>query len=158
TVPMHSAAGLVLTTACLVPLIWRSWEATTTTPTAVANVFQQQYQMGLFVRRYYPYATVAANDIGAISFLAERSRVLDLVGLANMESARATLDNQLEARFYERLTRKERVDVAILYEEWFPKQLPPEWSRVERWTIPNRVSVAYDTVTFYAANDACKGQ
>jgi hypothetical protein len=154
SVPMQNTRSLVLAAALLIPLMTRAYQATTTTPTAVANVYQQQYQMGLFIRTYYSGATVAVNDIGAASFLGDHSRILDLVGLANMESARATLANALDARFYERLTRKEKVDIAIVYEQWFSGQLPPDWRKVATWTIPNRVAAAYDTVTFFAASDA----
>src|SRR5262249_41122697 len=57
TIPMQRPAALLLATACLIPLIPRAYQATASTPTSVANVYQQQYQMGLFVRSYYPDAT-----------------------------------------------------------------------------------------------------
>jgi hypothetical protein len=158
TVSIQSGASLALVAVLLLPLMVRAYYATISTPTAVANIYEQQYQMGLLIRSYYPGATVAVNDIGAASFLGERSRILDLVGLADQETARAALTDTIGARFFEQRTRKENVEFAILYEDWFEKMLPPDWRKVAQWTIPNRVAAAFDTVTFYAANDACKAR
>jgi hypothetical protein len=128
----------------------RAYQATTSMPTAVANIYQQQYQMGLFIRAHYPGATVVVNDIGAASFLGENSRILDLVGLADKETAQAVLSNTRDARFVEERMRKENIEFAMLYDGWFPNMLPPEWRKVEQWRIPNVVAAAFDTVTFYA--------
>jgi len=153
---MQRPAVLFLAAACLVPFVMRAYQATTSMPTAVANIYQQQYQMGLFIRAHYPGATVAVNDIGAASFLGENSRMLDLVGLADRETAQAVLSDTRDARFVEERMRQENIEFAILYDGWFPNMLPPEWRKVEQWRIPNAVASAFDTVTFYAPDRACQ--
>src|SRR6185436_5620763 len=79
---LASAAALV----CAV----RGVRAHLETPGAVANIYEQQIQMGRFLARFYPGQGVAANDIGAICFLADL-RVLDLWGLASRDVAEAKL-------------------------------------------------------------------
>jgi hypothetical protein len=79
-----SAARLPLVLAGLVlaaPLLVRGAQALAETPAAVKNIYEQQYQMGLFLRGLPPGSAVMANDIGAISYLAD-VRIVDLFGLA----------------------------------------------------------------------------
>lgn len=147
----YLAAVALVAVVLLSPIVWRAYVATSDAARAVANVYQQQYQMGLFVRAFYGGRAVALNDIGAVSFLA-RSRVIDLAGLADMDTARAIRAHQLDAGFIEARVRRGDATIAILYDAWFSKSLPSGWVRVGQWTIPNRVSVAGDTVSFYAIN------
>jgi hypothetical protein len=53
------------------------------TPQASRNIYEQQYQMGMFLKRCYPGKAVAVNDICAVSYLAD-VRLVDLLGLARM--------------------------------------------------------------------------
>jgi hypothetical protein len=62
-------AGVVVTTlVAAAPLIQRAWASARMTPKAAQNIYEQQYQMGLFLRRYYEGKTIAVNDIGAVSY------------------------------------------------------------------------------------------
>ena len=56
------------------------------TTSSCTNIYQQQIQMARFIGRYYPGATIAANDIGAINYFND-IRCLDLEGLASMPVA-----------------------------------------------------------------------
>jgi hypothetical protein len=38
------------------------------TPKATTNIYEQQYQMGLFIKEFYENKSIVANDIGAINF------------------------------------------------------------------------------------------
>jgi hypothetical protein len=122
-------------------------------PQCTTNVFQQQYQMGLFVRRYYQNSTVALNDIGAVNFLAD-VHCLDLMGLANVEVAAARQKHTYQVRDIERLSKQTGARIAIIYDSWFVGMIPPEWIRIGRWTIQNNVNLGGDTVSFYAVNPA----
>ena len=148
TVPIHTPGVVLVAAACALPIAWRAFEATATTPTAVANIYQQQYQMGLFVRQCCAAETVAVNDIGAVSYLGG-GRVLDLVGLADIETAKVRMADRLDADFLDQRTRREGVRLAIVYEGFF-NGFPPTWQKVGEWKIPNRVSAAYDSVSFFA--------
>jgi len=122
-------------------------------PQCTTNVYEQQYQMGLFVHQYYENSTVALNDIGAVNFLAD-IHCLDLWGLANVEIAAAKRKHAYQAGDIERLSKQTGTRIAIVYDQWFPGMLPREWIRVGRWTIQDNVIVGGDTVSFYAVNPA----
>ena len=119
------------------------------------NIYQQQYQMGLFLQSYYRGAAVAANDVGAINYLAD-IKCLDLVGLASLEIAKLKLADQLSQETIDALAKSRGVTVAILYDFWFQDEnrslIPAHWRLVGQWTIPNNVSAGGETVSFYATD------
>lgn len=126
-------------------------------PQCTTNIFEQQYQMGLFVRRYYQNSTVALNDIGAVNYLAD-IRCLDLMGLATEEVSARRQKHNFDVADVERISKQAGTRIAIIYDSWFVGQIPPEWVRIGRWTIQNNViaggSVGGDTVSFYAVDPA----
>jgi hypothetical protein len=145
-----AAAGLAAVLAY--PLVERGVRAVAETPRAAKNTFDQQYQMGLFLRRFYPGAAVAANDIGAISHLAD-VRLLDLYGLASMDVARARRAGTLDRGTLARLTAAHGTEVIVAYRSWFARSLPPRWQEAGSWRAPEKVVVAERVVTFYAVDD-----
>ncbi|MFZ0960554.1 MAG: hypothetical protein WAO35_06575 [Terriglobia bacterium] len=124
-------------------------------PQCTTNIFEQQYQMGLFVRRYYQNSTVALNDIGAVNYLAD-IHCLDLMGLATEEVSARRQKHAFDVSDVERISKETGARIAIIYDSWFVGQIPPEWSRIGRWTIPNNViaggTVGGDTVSFYSVD------
>ncbi len=85
TAPKNLACG-ALALLLFFPLAMKGGRLLWFLPQCTTNIYEQQYQMGLFVRRYYQNSTVALNDIGAVNFLAD-IHCLDLLGLANAEVA-----------------------------------------------------------------------
>lgn len=151
-----------LTSACLLVLliiteilIVRGARALIETPKAMTNIYEQQYQMGLFLRRHYQGSAVAANDIGAITYLAD-IRLIDLVGLANDEIADKILAETYETSHIDQVCAREDVKIAIVYDEWFPLRrkhlpaLPCTWEKAGTWTLRDNVVCACDSVTFYS--------
>lgn len=131
-------------------------------PQAAANVYEQQYQMGLFVKEFYQNGTVVLNDIGAVNYLADIT-CLDLVGLGSNDIMRvgARYARTMDGRFLMGgLTLDEihdfsrNADLAILYNNWFPADLPPEWVKVGEWEIANNVACNLPVVSFFAVNGA----
>ena len=147
------AAQTAMLALLLSPLVARAYVATRDTPGAVGNIYEQQYQMGLFLRRFYPGVSVAANDIGAVSFLST-SHILDLEGLGDNEIARAKWAGQFGPEFIRRRTAEADTRIAIVYERWFRDSLPLMWKRAGEWKIPRIVSAGGDTVVFFAASAA----
>lgn len=123
------------------------------TPQSTTNTFEQQYQMGLFVRRHYQHSTVALNDIGAVNFLAD-IRCLDLWGLANAEVTAARRKHTYQVGDIERLSKLAGARIAIVYDSWFAGRLPQGWIRERRWNIQDNVNAGDDTVSLYAVNQA----
>jgi hypothetical protein len=151
---MRGASDLLLVTCALalftLPLVVRSVEATANTPAASRNIYEQQYQMGRFLARYYAHRGVAANDIRAIDYLAE-IRLLDLWGLANSDVMRARRARHYTPEDIDALARAHGTEVAVVYDEWFDPSggLPPSWQRVGQWTIADNRVCGGPTVSFY---------
>lgn len=117
---------------------------------ATGNIYRQQYQMGLFLKRFYPGKAVVANDIGAIDYLAD-IKLLDLAGLGSKAPLQARLDRRVSTDSVSRFTRRGGADIAIVYDKWAPPGgFPRDWVAVRRWRIPGNVVCASDTVTFYS--------
>ncbi|MEP6466681.1 MAG: hypothetical protein ABJB05_10270, partial [Parafilimonas sp.] len=116
---------------------------------ACINIYEQQYQMANFVNAYYNTDTIAVNDIGAVSFF-NKSRVIDLWGLANMQVAKAKKDNYDTPAFLDSLTNSDHVNIAIVYDSWFDSSLLRNWQKVATWQIQNNVICGDATVSFYA--------
>src|SRR5262245_31152634 len=153
-VAWRALAVLVLVILAL-PLAQRAANALRRTPRASKNIHEQQVQMGTFLARYYPGASVAANDVGAISYLAD-VRLLDLFGLADLDVARLKRKGAYGTDAIRALTRERGIQVAVVYDAWFDKLggVPKEWVRAGEWTITHNVVCGSDRVTWYAVDAA----
>jgi hypothetical protein len=150
------AARVALALAALVasaPLLTRAVEALKQAPGAVKNIYEQQYQMGLFLRGLPPGSTVMANDIGAISYLAD-VRLVDLYGLATPETARARRAGRIDRALLARLAAETAPSAIVIYRSWFADAVPGEWVEVGTWKVPEKVVVADRTVSFLATSPA----
>jgi hypothetical protein len=135
-----------------VPFVARGIQAAWEAPRACRNVYEQQYQMGRFLARHYPGATVMANDVGAVSYLAD-VHLVDLYGLATRETAAARRAGRLDRRFLEDLTTTARPEVVVVYRSWFADSLPASWIEVGTWRVPEKVVVADRSVSFLAPGE-----
>ncbi|HET6252715.1 MAG TPA: hypothetical protein VFE32_01510 [Puia sp.] len=131
------------------PMVVRVAAAFRKAPTACMNVYGQQYQMGKFLHQYYDDSVVAANDIGAISYL-KKEKNLDLWGLANIEVARSRKNSYWTPNFLDSLCRREKAPVAVVFDGWFSDSLLVRWNKVATWTIPDNVICGDSVVSFYA--------
>jgi hypothetical protein len=152
---MHSSLQFLVPGLVLIGLGWvigyEGLQKLRDIPQAMTNVFHQQYQMGHFLARYYPGQSIAANDIGAINFLADL-HTLDLAGLASMETARLRLDHAYTASNLQQIAATKKIRMAILYEKWFVGKIPPHWIKVGEWQIPNNIICGDDKVAFFAVS------
>jgi len=129
------------------PLAKRGLLALEQTRTATTNIYEQQYQMGLFLKEFYPGAAVAANDIGAICFLSD-VRCLDLWGLGSKETAILRISGYFGPEEIYALTAP--MDAIIIYEHSFADIMPARWIKAGQWKISNNIVAAGDSVTFFA--------
>ena len=145
-------AALALVTVLLATPLWvRGMDSIPHVRGASYNIYEQQYQMGLFVRKYYNHKAVAANDVGAISFLGDIS-VLDLVGLSDIQVLRARRAGHFNSDVVRRLSKERHVELVMIYDSWsgiYGGPLP-EWVLVGQWRILHNMIVGSDTVSFYA--------
>ena len=146
----YSAVALLLAFAAW-PLCTRAGDAYRDTPRAPVNIYEQQYQMGLFLKEFYAGEVVAANDVGAINYLAD-IECLDLFGLATMEVAEAKIHRRYDTREIATLAAARGADIAVVYKDWYASSggLPPEWPFIGSWRITGNVVCAYPEVQFYA--------
>ncbi|MEN4011734.1 MAG: hypothetical protein AB1453_10930 [Chloroflexota bacterium] len=151
------AAGLALALLVLLPLAYRGGNALSAYPQGVANIHEQQVQMGRFVRQFYAGQTVAANDIGAIAYLAD-VRFLDFFGLASRDVAQLRGSQQWSSREVSQLVETHQPALVLIYDLWFTEVIPPEWIKVGEWQIQNNVVCGSDTVSFYGINPAQAAQ
>jgi hypothetical protein len=155
--PLAVGALALLAAIGAYPLLDRALRALDETPRASKNIYDQQYQMGLFLRQFYPGAMVVANDIGAISYLAD-IRLLDLYGLASMDVARLRRANLLGREALARLAATHGAQVVLIYRSWFSQVIPPDWLEAGSWRAPEQVVVAHRVVSFYALDEAGYGR
>jgi hypothetical protein len=152
----HGWVKIGIAVACLLvllgcfPLAKRAARVIATTPQASINIYQQQYQMGLFLRKYYNGQSVAANDIGAISYLADLE-LLDLAGLASKEVATLLRDKAMDEAHVKPLTDARKTAIAVVYESWF-QGIRDDWVKAGEWKIRDNVICAQDTVSLWAVD------
>jgi len=147
-------SAAILAFVLFIPLAFRGGLALLLTPQATTNIYQQQYQMALFVGQFYQGSTVALNDIGAVNYFND-IHCLDLVGLADLEVAHRKLQRSYHTADISELASGEGARIALVYDSWFGGDtggLPPTWVRAGNWTIRNDVVLGDSTVSIYAVN------
>ncbi|MEP6747133.1 MAG: hypothetical protein ABJB86_05390 [Bacteroidota bacterium] len=120
---------------------------------AIYNIYEQQYQMGLFLKQYYKEQTVAANDVGAISYFADLNTI-DMWGLGNNEVAQARKQGYWTNDFLRKLVAGKHTRVAVMYDSWFDKDLTNQWIKVATWQMPYNYICGDIYVTFYGINQS----
>lgn len=146
-------ALLTLSLFLILPIFSRIKWAIIQLPRATTNIYEQQYQMGLFLKQFYHNTPVAVNDIGAINFLAD-IKCLDLWGLGSMEVARNKRTGEFGRKQIYDLTKTKGIKIALLYESkgWFLGKIPFQWTKTGEWRISNNVVCGKDTVSFYVVD------
>ena len=136
-----------------VSLVGRGYFSFNEVPTATHNVYDQQYQMGLFIQKYYKGDAVSLNDVGAVNYVTDIKSV-DLLGLSGLNVSKAILNENYTIKDIDNITHQNHVKVIIVYEDLYRKYLtggiPSDWIKVGQWRITNRITCFMDTVSFYA--------
>ena len=140
-------------------LVKRGIDAVRLTPEASRKIFEQQYQMGQFVRQFYRGQSVAVNDIGAVSYFGE-PRLIDLCGIGSIDVAKERVKGYLSQGQIAHLTIDRNAKIAILYASAFKngsfatEGLPSQWKVVGTWTDTDTVFTDEATVSFFAVDPA----
>ena len=138
--------GLGLVILFIAPLVGRGALWIYWTPTASKNIYEQQYQMGLFLDRFYIGETVLMNDIGCANYLSDIVCV-DKWGIGTLDVGQMLLNGSMSAEMLRIIADERGVKVAILYADGL---IPEEWEEVGRWTIRDNVVAYNSTVSFLA--------
>jgi hypothetical protein len=153
-VPKH-VGGLAIAALLIYPCMVRACAAIIWLPNASKNIYEQQYQMGLFIKKYYQGSTIALNDIGAVNFLAD-VHCLDLWGLGSYEVTQLMRRHDYHTQDILRLSKEEGVKVAMVYDPWYTPVggLPREWVWAGQWALPDNVVTGGDAVSIYAVDES----
>ncbi len=121
------------------------------TPLATRSIYEQQYQMGRFVREFYPHP-VAVNDLGLVAYN-NSDFVLDLWGLGSEEVRKLKLVGQYGPTEMAALANRHHVGLVMVYDSWFPQGFPSSWTKIAvLHTTP--VAAAAGDVAFYRTPSA----
>ena len=148
-------AALAIILFLLFPVFLRSATALTKTVQASLNIYDQQYQMAKFTKRFYNENTVALNDIGAVGYFTN-SGIMDLWGLANIEVTKSKKMHYWNTHFLDSLCKANNVQFSIIYDSWFPGVVPNQWNKTATWEIQNNVICGDSKVSFYSPDSSSK--
>jgi len=137
------------------PIVLRSIAALDKTSQACINIYDQQYQMAMFTKQYYNQSPVALNDIGAVAYYT-KSRIVDLWGLANIAVTKSKREHFWTPDFLDSLCRADKVQMAVVYDSWFPDSLTKKWSKAATWQIQRNVICGDSIVSFYTLAPSSK--
>ncbi len=145
--------ALVTTAVFCVVLGDRTLAANAVTANMAGHIFRQQRQVAALLRTSYDGEPVALNDIGATSYFT-RVRITDMVGLASLDVALLRRAGLWDRRHMLDLLDRQMVDVAIVYDTWFPdgQDFHRDWIRVAEWTTDAEETRGEGTVSFFARN------
>jgi len=101
------------------------------------NTYLEEYQTAEFVRLYYPDAAVIVNDLGAVTYYTH-ARILDLVGLGDIEPVRVMRRSAYTSRDVTAWTAPYGPKIAVIQLGWgvVGPLIPPEWVRVAVVEVP----------------------
>jgi hypothetical protein len=121
--------------AALLILPAEKFRLTTYAPLACHNIYKQQYQMGEFLREYYPQRTAMVNDLGLVAFL-HGGPLVDVWGLGSHEVLRARKDGRFfHPSYVQRLAGNHHVDVIAIYDIALRGVKPKSWVKVASWDL-----------------------
>jgi hypothetical protein len=152
---LSKLAALALAFFLFFPIVLRSMTAWDKTSQACINIYEQQYQMAMFTKKYYNKSTIALNDIGAVSYFTN-SKLLDLWGLANIEVTKSKKHHYWTPGFLDSLCRSNEIEMAIIYDSWFSDSLTRGWFKAATWQIQNNVICGDSIVSFYSLDSSSK--
>jgi hypothetical protein len=137
------AVGALLVLA-LLPFCGTKVFLTVDAPLAVADTYEQRYQAGRFLARYYPGEPVATGELGYVSLMHD-GPITDLWGLGDYEVLQARMeDEHPDAEYWSALAARRGFQVAAVYPSTIGFDTPPDWLLAGWWTLPRRTVTAFE--------------
>ena len=137
---------------CLLPFAERGIRTIYKIIPSTHNTYSFQYQLGMFLEKYYQGKTIALNDIGATIFCAD-IKCIDLMGLSNKHISRMYLQKKYSARNISKLLSTSDAKVAIIYDTLIYSMggIPPGWIKAGEWRLNKNVISRESTFVFIAS-------
>ncbi|HWB49026.1 MAG TPA: hypothetical protein VG651_07940 [Stellaceae bacterium] len=143
-IPVAAAAIALL-------LIGRTYVlAEVATPVASLGIYEQQYQMHRFAAEFYR-RPVGVNDLGWVGYR-NPNYVLDLWGLGSEQARTLRANAAGDPQWLGRLVAAHGVGLVMIFDDWFPGQVPAAWRRVAALKAAHRLTSPFDTVSFYVTS------
>lgn len=117
------------------PLLWRAGEALRLFAPGARMNQDVDVTLARWVAAEWPDATIAAHDLGALSFLTDATLV-DVIGLGTDEVARLRLKGQLDPARVDALLQAEGVDLAITGRDWLGAEKPASFVEIASLWAP----------------------
>ncbi len=135
----------------LIPFGMRAGFFSWNLPRGSNNIYSQQIQMSRFVERYYPKSSIAANDIGALTYFSN-IQLTDMVALGDQEMLPLILNRQNTPGNVQALAESREVEIAVIYDSWVSAWTPATWVPVATWALPDNFICGDSIVTWYGAD------
>jgi hypothetical protein len=116
------------------------------TPLASRNIYEQQFQMAEFAKRFYDQP-VAVNDLGLVSYK-NHNFVLDLWGLGSEKVRKLRHSGRYGPEQIAELVKEYNVGLVMIYESWFANTIPSTWKLVAILHT-SKVTAAAAEVSFF---------
>ena len=133
------------------PLVLRSTDAFGKITSGSLGTYEIQYTSGRFLHKYYHNETVLLEALGGASYYSDGKK-LDVVGLGDVDVARAMKGNYYSVAFLDSLSRRDKVKIAVASEYSTPPALLQRWKKIATWQIPMHLGGYY--VSFYAVDES----
>ena len=111
------------------------------------NIYEQQIQMANFLHQKCDTCSIAANDIGAITYFTN-IRLLDMYGLGSYEVIEHKKNGTYTNEVKNNLLKTKNIKLVIVYDNWFKNMSMDNYTKIAEWKI-----FGGDTVAFYSRND-----
>jgi len=127
---------------------------TTGAADGVAQTYEQRYQLGRFMERYYDGQPVATGELGYVS-LDHDGPLTDLFGLGDHEVMEAwrRAGGTPPAEFWSRLADERGFGVVAVYPLTLFPNAPADWITVGTWVLDREVTTAPDRELIFMAAD-----
>lgn len=143
---------LILATGWLaLPLVVRTLFFTVNYPVSVQNIYDQSIQTGTFIKTYFEDESIAIQDIGAATYLADFN-LTDLAGIGDQETNELFREQRFGPESVRELLESRDVTIAIIQQAWMGWVIPDSWIAVGCWTTPEAFIVPNAEVFFWAAD------
>ena len=116
------------------------------------NIYEQQIQMANFLHQQCDTCSIAANDIGAITYFTN-IHLLDMYGLGSYEVIEHKKNGTYTNEVKNDLLRSKNVSLVIVYDNWFKNITLDNYTKIAEWKIQNNKVCGGDTVSFYSRHD-----
>lgn len=131
-----------------IPFFLRGFDSIFRNFGATKNIYDQNYQIGQFIHRYYDSTNIVINDLGATTFFSQGFKI-DVLGLGNNEIARSIVNEGDVLNIVRDEVNKKNGKIAILSDA-FPKEYYSGWTKVATWHISDAYTAASLNIIFYA--------